>query len=94
MQPQGHVQMMTRIVDYGQNPQAASDAPRWRVLRNREVSFEDGFAPQVLQQLRERGHYIGATEKWGFGGAQLICKLDDGYCAASDSRKDGQAVGF
>jgi hypothetical protein len=75
MQPQGHVQMMTRMIEYSQNPQAASDAPRWRVLRNREVSFEDGFAPHVLQQLRERGHYIGATEKWGFGGAPAYLQI-------------------
>jgi gamma-glutamyltranspeptidase/glutathione hydrolase len=94
MQPQGHVQMMTRIADYKQNPQGACDAPRWRVLRNREVSFEAGFAPQVLQELSARGHYLVETETREFGGAQLICKLDDGYCAASDWRKDGQAVGF
>jgi gamma-glutamyltranspeptidase/glutathione hydrolase len=94
MQPQGHVQMMTRMIEYSQDPQAACDAPRWRVLRNREVAFENGFAPQVLEQLSARGHYIVETEKWGFGGAQIICKLEDGYCAASDGRKDGQAVGF
>ena len=86
--------MMTRMFDYKQNPQAACDAPRWRVLRNLEVSFESGFAPQVLQQLSARGHQIVESENWGFGGAQLICKLNDGYCAASDGRKDGQAVGF
>jgi gamma-glutamyltranspeptidase/glutathione hydrolase len=94
MQPQGHVQMMTRMIEYSQHPQAACDAPRWRVLRNREVAFETGFAPQVLEELSARGHKILKTEKWGFGGAQLICKFEEGYCAASDGRKDGQAVGF
>lgn len=94
MQPQGHVQMMTRMVDYNQNPQAACDAPRWRVSRGLQVSFEAGHNPDVLQQLTKRGHQITPSENWGFGGAQLICKLEDGYCAASDGRKDGQAVGF
>ncbi len=88
MQPQGHVQMMLRLVDGRQNPQTACDAPRWRVHRGREVSFE------VLAQLRERGHEIVEAELWGFGGAQLIGKREDGYCAASDGRKDGQAMGF
>jgi gamma-glutamyltranspeptidase/glutathione hydrolase len=64
------------------------------VLRGLEVSFEDGFAPAVLRELETRGHEIVATEKWDFGGAQLLYKTSDAYCAASDGRKDGQAVGF
>ncbi len=94
MQPQGHVQMMTRIFGAGQNPQAACDAPRWRVMEGREVSFESGFNPAVLRELAARGHQIVEAARWGFGGAQLIYKLPGGYCAASDSRKDGAAVGL
>jgi gamma-glutamyltranspeptidase/glutathione hydrolase len=93
MQPQGHAQMIIRIFDYGQNPQTASDAPRWRVLGNLDVALETGFDPEVVEELSRRGHHIkvgGAS----FGGAQLIYRLDDGYCAGSDHRKDGQAVGF
>jgi gamma-glutamyltranspeptidase/glutathione hydrolase len=94
MQAQGHVQMMVRIFDFGQNPQAASDAPRWQVTRGREVLVERGFAPDVLDELRARGHDLRPAEPEQFGGAQLIYRLDDGYLAASDHRKDGQAVGF
>ncbi|HEX8463109.1 MAG TPA: gamma-glutamyltransferase family protein [Abditibacterium sp.] len=94
MQPQGHLQMMTRLIDGGQNPQAACDAPRWRVMQGRQVSFEAGFDPQVLAELERRGHRFAAPERWGFGGAQLILKTESGYVAASDGRKDGQAVGF
>ena len=98
MQPQGHAQMVIRLCDYGQNPQAASDAPRWRVAGGREVHVELGFKPDVLDDLRSRGHEVkvddSAFGSFGFGGAQLIYKLEDGYLAASDSRKDGQAVGF
>lgn len=94
MQPQGHAQMMVRIFDYHQNPQAASDAPRWRVLKDMEVAFEPGLEPEVLKDLSSRGHRIKIIEDPVFGGAQIIYKLADGYCSASDHRKDGQAVGF
>src|SRR5258707_15337073 len=58
MQPQGHAQVMVRIADYGQNPQAASDAPRYRIVQGLEVSVESGFAPAVLEDLARRGHQI------------------------------------
>jgi gamma-glutamyltranspeptidase/glutathione hydrolase len=95
MQPQGHVQMMTRIIDYRQNSQTASDAPRWCLLEDMRVAVEPGFSPGVLDQLSDRGHNIvtGLPETT-FGGAQLIYKTDDHYIAASDHRKDGMAVGF
>jgi gamma-glutamyltranspeptidase / glutathione hydrolase len=95
MQPQGHSQMMIRIFDYAQNPQAASDAPRWCVLQHLDVALEPGFDSEVLDELSKRGHQLHVGKKEAFyGGAQLIYKLDDGYFAASDSRRDGQAVGF
>lgn len=95
MQAQGHVQMMIRVFDYEQNPQAASDAPRWHVFSDGRVALEGGFSAAVVEELARRGHRIitGQPESL-FGGAQLIYRLDDGYCAASDHRKDGQAVGF
>jgi gamma-glutamyltranspeptidase/glutathione hydrolase len=96
MQPQGQVQMMTRVFDYGQNPQAASDAPRWQVLDDLfQVAMESGFDPRVVEDLRRRGHPIAIDpDDTGFGGAQLIQRLEHGYLGASDSRKDGQAAGY
>jgi len=96
MQPQGHTQMMVRIFDYGQNPQSASDAPRWYVEEDlTKLSLEPGFAPEVVEELRRRGHRVTSALPPGrFGGAQLIYKLDDGYCTGTDWRKDGQAVGY
>jgi gamma-glutamyltranspeptidase/glutathione hydrolase len=94
MQPQGHAQIMIRMFDYNQNPQAALDAPRWHVFKNMEVAFESSFKSEVLEDLSKRGHKIKSVEEWWFGGAQLIYKLADGYCGASDPRKDGQVVGF
>jgi gamma-glutamyltranspeptidase/glutathione hydrolase len=98
IQPQGHVQMMVRIFDYGQNPQAACDAPRWIVNHDFSISLETGFSPDIIRELKKRGHNILSKAPTfllgGFGGAQLIFCLEDDYCAASDPRKDGQAVGF
>lgn len=94
MQPQGHLQMMVRVFIYGQNPQAAADAPRWQVLGDGRVALESGFAPDVIDELNARGHRIETANPAAMGGAQLIYRLEDGYCAASDPRKDGQAVGF
>jgi gamma-glutamyltranspeptidase / glutathione hydrolase len=94
MQPQGHAQIMIRMFDYNQNPQAALDAPRWHVFKNMEVAFESSFKSEVQEDLSKRGHKIKSVEELWFGGAQLIYKLADGYCGASDPRKDGQVVGF
>ena len=96
MQHQGHVQMVTRIFDHHENPQAASDAPRWHVTPDFKVLLEAGYAAPVAADLASRGHAVETVPGEAvFGGAQLICRLPDGgYCAASDHRKEGAAVGF
>src|SRR5256885_542047 len=52
MQAQGHTQVMTRLVDYHQNPQAASDAPRWRIDTGLKVGIEYGMSVDVVDALR------------------------------------------
>ncbi len=94
MQAQGHVQMVRRIFGAGQNPQAASDAPRWQVMEGATVGVEAGFEVATLAALAERGHQMSELPAIMFGGAQLIYRLEGGYLAASDHRKDGQAVAF
>ncbi|MBT3605688.1 MAG: gamma-glutamyltransferase, partial [Candidatus Latescibacteria bacterium] len=96
MQPQGHAQMMIRMFDYDQNPQAACDAPRWQVFGKDRVDIEPGIATEVIDTLRSRGHQVIIPDfmQPAYGGGQLIYKLENGYCAASEPRKDGQAVGF
>lgn len=96
MQPQGHAQVMVRIADYGQNPQTACDGPRYRWVKGLEVNVESGFKTSVLEDLTKRGHQLTELKEgyMDFGSAQLIWKLDGGYVAASDPRRDGQAVGF
>jgi gamma-glutamyltranspeptidase / glutathione hydrolase len=96
MQPQGHLQMMTRLLAYGQNPQAACDAPRWKVNTGLGVEIEGQMNMDVTAELIRRGHRVETIYDpyMDFGAGQFILKMQDGYLAASDSRRDGQAVGF
>jgi gamma-glutamyltranspeptidase/glutathione hydrolase len=96
MQAQGHVQIVSRLASFGQNPQAMSDAPRFRVELGPVVTLEAHVPADVPQRLRDRGHNISVAprDSIDFGAAQLIYRSDNGYIAASDSRRDGQAVGF
>jgi gamma-glutamyltranspeptidase/glutathione hydrolase len=96
MQPQGHAQVMVRLADYGQNPQACCDGPRYRVVEGLRVNVEPGFPKETLGELERRGHQLEelAQGYLDFGSAQLIYKLEDGFLGASDPRRDGQAVGF
>ena len=97
MQPQGHTQVMVRLADYGQSPQAACDGPRFRFVQGMDVSVEENrYPPATLEELQRRGHRIVTIDDYNqFGSAQLIWKLDDGgYFVASDPRRDGQAVGY
>jgi gamma-glutamyltranspeptidase/glutathione hydrolase len=96
MQPQGHMQMVVRVIDYGQNPQSAVDAPRWKITLDGGVLLEQAVAEDIARGLVQLGHRVaraspGSTE---FGAAQLIHRLDEAYLAASEPRRDGQAVGF
>jgi gamma-glutamyltranspeptidase/glutathione hydrolase len=97
MQPQGHLQMLIRAFDYGQNMQSAADGPRWKLTEDLQgVMIEPGFEPGVLEDLSARGHRLTVTARntTEFGSAQLIQCLEHGYLAASEPRRDGQAVGF
>lgn len=95
MQAQGHVQLVIRACVHGQNPQAASDAPRWHVYADYSVGLEPGFPTDVAADLERRGHTVRYDDSpRTFGGAQLVLRTDDGYVAGSDHRKEGCAAGF
>ncbi|MFM2481950.1 gamma-glutamyltransferase family protein [Celerinatantimonas sp. YJH-8] len=98
MQAQGHLQMALRIMVHRQNPQAAIDAPRWKVVKGRHVTVEPTMDRNVIAALRAMGHQIEISDpfdSYDYGGAQAIYRHPDGhYIAASESRKDGQAVAF
>jgi gamma-glutamyltranspeptidase/glutathione hydrolase len=100
MQPQGHLQAIVRMLAHRQQPQAACDAPRWRVNAGRQINVEATMAAGTVAGLVERGHAVDviADSYQDFGAGQFIWRLGDpavdGYVAASDSRRDGQAAGF
>lgn len=95
MQHQGHLQMVSRIFDFGQNPQEASDAPRWHVYPDLTVGLERGMPQSVFDGLKARGHEVRYERLESvFGGAQLIQSLASGYVGASDHRKEGYVGGF
>jgi len=100
MQPQGHVQTLTRMLLAGQQPQAACDAPRWKWGAGLKVDMEPAMPTTVRDELGRRGHQIARIEDsyMDFGSGQFIWRLGDpateGYVAASDSRRDGLAAGF
>ena len=100
MQPQGHMQTLVRMLDYQQSPQVACDAPRWRFNAGLEINVEGAMDKGVVQALAERGHRMEVINDsyQDFGAGQFIWRAGDpkieGYVAASDARRDGQAVGF
>jgi gamma-glutamyltranspeptidase/glutathione hydrolase len=100
MQPQGHMQTLVRMLDYGQNPQAACDAPRWRYNQGLEINVEASLHANTAQGLQARGHQVGVINDsyQDFGAGQFIWRAGDpkvdGYIVASDARRDGLAAGF
>ena len=98
MQAQGHLQMVLRTQIWGQDVQTAVDGPRWRATEGLGIACETAMPGAALQTLSDMGHKISLETPdaaFGFGGAQLIKRLDGGgYAGGSDPRKDGCAVGF
>ena len=106
MQPQGHAQIVINLIDFGMNLQEAGDAPRMRHLSNQqptggnmlnggELSLESGFDYKEIRQLIELGHKV-VFDLGSFGGYQAIMYDDKMgvYFGASESRKDGSAMGY
>ena len=86
---------LSRILPITRNRALASDAPRWYVRPDNSVVLESGYSNAVANALTEMGHAVELSANVNlFGGAQLVARLEDGYCAASDHRKEGMAAGF
>jgi gamma-glutamyltranspeptidase/glutathione hydrolase len=109
MQPQGHVQVLTNMIDFGMNLQEAGDASRWQHEGDNEptgekltagggyVEVESGVPYETVRALKMKGHDV-RYDVGGYGGYQAIkVEEHDGqrvYVGASESRKDGQAAGY
>jgi gamma-glutamyltranspeptidase / glutathione hydrolase len=96
IQPQGHVQVLTNLIDLGMNLQQAIEAPRFRYLSGRQVLMEDEMTGGVISRLIERGHQRanGAGLSMGGGQAIMIDPAGGTLMGASDQRKDGMALGY
>ena len=101
MQPQGHLQVICNVVDFGMDPQTAVDALRFMVVSDGAI-LEEGISPEVVQGLENRGHRVRIMSGYnrgitgGLGGAQVIQRdVATGVLrGGSEPRKDGCAVGW
>jgi gamma-glutamyltranspeptidase/glutathione hydrolase len=94
MQPQGHLQVLTNVLDCGMGAQAALDAPRWRYREDGSIAVEARMGPEIQHGLLRRGHEIGVSRPLLFGGAQYVRSRDGVLEGATEPRKDGIAAGF
>lgn len=105
MQPQGHVQVLCNIIDFGMNVQEAGDAARFSHSGSSEpigtvmtdggkLALESGISANVRAELEKRGHHLAPTDF--FGGYQAIQwdLVNRIYRGSTEMRKDGQAAGY
>ena len=92
MQPQGHVQVLMNLIDFGLNPQAALDAPRWKWMGGKQVSVEHGLPLAIVQGLASKGHEISIDhDATSFGRGQIILRdaTTGVMSGGTESRTDG-----
>ena len=96
MQPQGHVQVIMNTVDWLLNPQAALDAPRWQWIEGKEIWLESSVAPQLVAELKRRGHRVRVLEDdTTFGRGEIIWRDTSGVLAgATEPRADGTVAAW
>ena len=99
MQPQGHIQVLLNIIDFGMSVQTALDAPRFRYIQGNECAFEPGIPPSILQILTDKGHHVVElddpySQEFGGGQAIMVHPSSKALIAGSDPRKDGCAIGI
>jgi gamma-glutamyltranspeptidase/glutathione hydrolase len=92
-QSNGHIRLVSNMLDYGMSIQDAIDAPR-AFAEAGQLKIERGYAPEVVQRLADLGHKV-TQDMPAIGGAQAIFIHDNGVLeAGSDPRKDGCALGY
>ena len=91
MQPQGHVQVITNMIDFNMNPQEALDAPRWQWVKDKSFEVEHGVPLHIVKDLLQKGHNIKIQpEESSFGRGQIIFRTEDGtLCGGTEHRCDG-----
>ncbi len=94
MQPQGHVQVLSNIVDYDMGLQAALDAPRWRYRSDGTLAVEERIADGIAPKLARRGHDVRIEPPSAFGGGEIARNDDGTLSGAAEPRKDGHVGCF
>jgi len=94
MQPQGHVQVLSNVVDYDMPLQAALDAPRWRYREDGSLAVEERMHDGVPTKLVHRGHDVRVLPPLLFGGAQVVRNDGGTLSGATEPRKDGHVAGY
>ncbi|GAB3685340.1 gamma-glutamyltransferase [Salinarchaeum chitinilyticum] len=94
MQPQGHLQVLSNILDYGMPLQAALDAPRWRYREDGSLALEERMHDGVPTKLVRKGHDVEILPPALFGGAQIVRNDGGVLSGATEPRKDGQVSGY
>ena len=94
MQPQGHVQVLSHVLDEELPLQAALDAPRWRYLESGELAIEARIGDRLSTKLARRGHDVVVRSPSTFGGAQIVRNDAGTLSGATEPRKDGGVVGY
>ncbi|WP_227376917.1 gamma-glutamyltransferase family protein [Haladaptatus halobius] len=94
MQPQGHVQLVSNVVDYDMPLQAALDRPRWRYREDGTLGVEGRMAGNLSTKLARKGHDVRVLPPSLFGGAQMARNDGGVLSGATEPRKDGTAAGY
>lgn len=103
-QPQSNVQILHRLLDRHMDPQSAIEAPRWshkpgtppRLELPEELSLEEGFPPEVISALKQKGHKVKVVDRWSFGSAEVIVRdpVTGTWMGGADPRREGYAIGW
>jgi len=93
MQPQGHVQAVMNLIDFGMNPQQALDAPRWQWTDSTRFLVEDAFSAEIARQLAARGHRVEiALDSMTFGRGQIIMRMPAGTLVGGTERRTDSSI--
>ncbi|MFQ5904619.1 MAG: gamma-glutamyltransferase family protein, partial [Candidatus Binatia bacterium] len=103
-QPQCNVQILHNLLDRHMDPQAAVEAPRWSHIPGtpprselpEALRLEEGFSPELISGLREKGHEVKVVDRWSFGSSEVIVRdpMSGTWVAGADPRREGYAIGW
>jgi gamma-glutamyltranspeptidase/glutathione hydrolase len=97
MQPQGQLQVVSNMIDYGMNPQAALDAPRWQWFGEKNVGLEPELDASIVKGLQDKGHDAEvATDPTIYGRGQIIIRDPETgvLCGGTEKRIDGTIAAY